>query len=45
MLGNRTKCEPTADQLSGLGFSLTQRNTLTVRVKGTRLHALYNIKF
>lgn len=45
VLGNRTKCEPSVDQLSGLGFSSTQRNTLTVRVKGTKHHGLYAINF
>lgn len=45
VLGNRTKCAVTDDQLSGLGFSSTQRNTLTVRVTGTGLQATYNIKF
>lgn len=45
VLGNRTKCPASAEQLSGLGFSSTQRNTLTVRVKGTGLQATYNINF
>lgn len=45
VLGNRTKCPVSNDQLSGLGFSSTQRNTLTVRVKGTGLQATYNINF
>lgn len=45
VLGNRTKCQPDGEQLSGLGFSFTQRNTATVRVKGDRLNATFNIKF
>lgn len=45
VLGNRTKCPVSTEQLSGLGFSSTQRNTLTVRVKGTGLQATYNINF
>jgi hypothetical protein len=32
VLGNRTKCNPTADQLSGLGFSSTKRDSATFRV-------------
>jgi len=34
MVGSRMKTDNSDEQLSGLGFSLTQRNTLTVRVKG-----------
>lgn len=34
MVGARLKVAPASEQLSGLGFSSTQRNTLTVRVKG-----------
>ncbi len=35
MVGARAMTEPTISQLSGLGFSSTQRNELLVRVKGT----------
>lgn len=35
MIGSRLKPAPAADQLSGLGFSSTQRNTLCCRVKGS----------
>lgn len=33
-LGSEMRVEPTDDQLSGLGFSTTQRNHILVRVKG-----------
>lgn len=34
MVGSRMKTDNSDSQLSGLGFSFTQHNTLTVRVKG-----------
>lgn len=34
ILGSKTKVEPVDDQLCGLGFSSTQTNSITVRVKG-----------
>src|SRR5690606_11463223 len=34
VLGGKVKIEDTPNQLSGLGFSETQRNNFTVRVKG-----------
>lgn len=45
ILGDKTKCQPTEDQLSGLGFSSTRGDTVTVLVKGPKLHKSYNIKF
>lgn len=41
MIGEKTKCEPTDKQLSGLGFSSTQRNTLLCKVKGNFNRTLY----
>ena len=35
ILGSRLKVPKSEDQLSGVGFSSTQRNTALVRVRGT----------
>ncbi|MFD1367318.1 hypothetical protein [Actinoplanes sichuanensis] len=35
VLGDRTKCEPSTDQLSGLGFSSTVRNAVVAKVTMT----------
>jgi hypothetical protein len=35
VLGDRTKCEPSADQLSGLGFSSTIRSSVVAKVTMT----------
>ena len=43
-LGSRMKVEDTPDQLSGVGFSLTQRNDIVVRVKGNT-ERVVKIKF
>lgn len=46
VLGDRTKCEPSQDQLSGLGFSSTVRNSVVAKVTmaGGRRH-LIKIQF
>ena len=43
-LGQAFRAQPTPDQLSGLGFSSTKRETLNVRVRG-EINRSYNIKF
>jgi len=45
ILGDKTKCPAAEEQLSGLGFSSTRGDTVTVRVKGDKLQKTLNIKF
>lgn len=45
VLGDKTKCPVVDDQLSGLGFSSTGNQSLTVRVQGAKLSKTYIIKF
>lgn len=45
VLAAQTKCEPTDDQLSGVGFSSTNNDTVVVRVTGDKMNKTYNIKF
>ena len=45
VLGSRTKCEVTDKQLSGLGFSSTQSNCVTVKVSNGKSNKLFNVKF
>lgn len=44
MIGEKTKCEMTENQLSGIGMSSTQKNTLLCKVKGSFNRTL-KIKF
>lgn len=45
IIGDKTKCDPSNDQMSGLGFSSTQNKELTVRVKSDKIQQVYNVKF
>lgn len=45
VLGDNTKCPPTDEQLSGLGFSSTRGDSVTVSVKSDRGARLFNIQF
>ena len=45
VLGNKTKCLPSNEQLSGLGFSSTKRDSLTVRVTNSSFTRIYEIQF
>lgn len=44
-LGDKTKCPVTTEQLSGLGFSSTRKDTVTVKVVGPKLNKVYNVTF
>lgn len=45
VLGDKTKCEVVDEQLSGVGFSSTRGDTVTVRVKGPKINKQYLITF
>ncbi len=45
VLGAKTKCPPSEKQLSGLGFSSTNKDEVTVVVKGRSINRALNIKF
>lgn len=44
-LGSRTKCPPSDEQLSGVGFSSTRGDKVTVVVKGAKINRAFNITF
>lgn len=45
VLGDKTKCQPTDEQLSGLGFSSTRNDVVTMRVTGTKVNRTFNVSF
>lgn len=45
VLGDKTKCKVTHNQLSGMGFSSTRQDAVTLRVKGVSGQKTYNVKF
>lgn len=45
VLGDKTKCQPTDDQLSGVGFSSTKGESITVKVLTSKGTQQYNINF
>lgn len=44
VIGDKTKCQPTDGQLSGLGFSSTKRATILARVQQGKKQRVYNIQ-
>jgi hypothetical protein len=45
VIGDRTKCQPTPSQLSGLGFSSTKSDSVIVKVKFAKSQKSYRILF
>lgn len=45
LLGSKTQCPYAEDQLSGLGFSSTRGDKITVKVKGPKLYKTLNVSF
>lgn len=43
LIGDKTKCQPTDGQLSGLGFSSTKRASIVVRVQQGSKRRLFNV--
>jgi hypothetical protein len=44
VIADKTKCQPTEGQLSGLGFSSTKSESFIVRVKQGKKQRLFNVE-
>jgi len=44
VIGDKTKCQPTDGQLSGLGFSSTKRESFIVRVQQGKKQRVFNVQ-
>jgi hypothetical protein len=44
VIGDKTKCQPTEGQLSGLGFSSTKHTNVLVRVQQGKKQRLFNVR-
>src|SRR5690606_1291105 len=45
VLGSKTRCLPSNEQLSGLGFSSTREDEVIIRVTGSKINKTYKVKF
>ena len=45
LVGAKTMCQPTADQLSGIGFSSTKKDSVTVAVTSAGRRRQYKVQF
>lgn len=45
VLGDKTKCQPADDQLSGVGFSSTRGDEVIVQVTGYKMRKTYKVQF
>ena len=45
VVGEKTKCQPTEQQLSGLGFSSTKGDKITVKVADSKSNRTYTVAF
>lgn len=43
VIGDKTKCAPTAEQLSGLGFSSTKRESFIIRAQQGKRRRVFNV--
>lgn len=44
VIGDKTKCQPTDGQLSGLGFSSTKRDAVIIKAQQGKKQRLFNVK-
>ena len=45
ILGDKMKCKNSTNQMSGIGFSSTKKDTVLIHAKGKTLNQVYEIKF
>lgn len=44
VIGDKTRCQPADDQLSGLGFSSTKRDSILVKVRQGKKQKIFNVR-
>ena len=45
IIGEKTKCQFSENQMAGLGFSSTNSQELTIKVKSDKTQQIYNVNF